>query len=103
MSAAVNNHMWIGGLSQFDYEVNEKWKIAGGGDYRYYKGEHYTEITDLLGGDYFINSQNLNAPTSMKGVGDKIEKYPYNKHRDGYVQWIGGFGQADSMSKGGVA
>ncbi|MGY8926528.1 MAG: hypothetical protein ACKVJC_04450, partial [Flavobacteriales bacterium] len=33
LSASVNNHMWIGGLSQFDYKANEKWNIAGGLDY----------------------------------------------------------------------
>ena len=97
LSASVNNHMWIGGLSQFDYALNDKWNVAGGLDYRWYKGEHYTEVVDLLGGDYFINESNLNAASNMKGVGDKIarEDRPYQNDREGFVQWAGGFGQAE--------
>ncbi len=97
LSASVNNHMWIGGLSQFDYKANEKWNIAGGLDYRWYKGTHYTEVRDLLGGDYFINSTDENSATPMKVVGDKISDpaKPYQNHRDGFVQWTGGFGQAE--------
>ncbi len=99
LSASVNNHFWIGGLSQFDYELNSHWEISGGLDYRYYKGEHYNVITDLLGGDYFINNQDQNAATPMKVVGDKIGRQPYHNHRDGLVQWAGAFGQAE-YSKG---
>ncbi len=97
LSASVNNHMWIGGLSQFDYKANDKWNIAGGLDYRWYKGTHYTEVRDLLGGDYYINASNFNAATPMKVVGDKIADAakPYQNHRDGFVQWAGGFGQAE--------
>ena len=97
MSASVNNHMWIGGLSQFDFKANEKWNIAGGLDYRWYKGTHFTEIKDLLGGDYFVATTDENSATSMKVVGDKISdaSKPYQNHRDGFVQWAGGFGQAE--------
>ena len=41
LTSAVNNHMWLGGISQFDYKATENWKISGGVDYRYYKGTHY--------------------------------------------------------------
>lgn len=95
LTASVNNHMWIGGLSQFDLKANEKWTVAGGLDYRYYKGEHYTEITDLLGGDYYVNNSDKNAISSMKKVGDKIAGQPYQNNRDGFVQWMGIFGQAE--------
>lgn len=99
LSASVNNHFWVGGLSQFDYEVNSDWKVAGGLDYRYYKGSHYTEVVDLLGGDYFINDSDENASTPMKVVGDKIAGQDYQHDRVGLVQWGGGFGQAE-YSKG---
>ena len=97
LSASVNNHMWIGGLSQFDYKLNDKWKMAGGLDYRWYKGTHYVEIKDLMGGDYFVSPTDLNSNTAMKVVGDKIAdgSKPYQNHRDGFVQWAGAFGQAE--------
>lgn len=99
LSAAVNNHFWVGGLSQFDYKMNADWNFSGGLDYRYYKGTHYYVITDLLGGDYFVNDQNQNAASPMKVVGDKIGRQPFHNDRDGLVQWAGGFGQAE-YSKG---
>ena len=97
LSASMNNHFWVGGLSQFDYKLNKKWNFSGGIDFRNYRGEHYTEVTNLLGGDYFINSSNQNAASPMKKVGDKIARadLPYQNHRDGLVQWLGGFGQAE--------
>ncbi|MDG1334387.1 MAG: TonB-dependent receptor plug domain-containing protein [Crocinitomicaceae bacterium] len=99
LAAAVNNHFWIGGLSQFDYKPNPNWNFAGGLDYRFYKGTHYYEVTDLLGGEYFVNNQDLNAESPMKVVGDRIGRQPYHNDRDGIVQWAGGFGQAE-FSKG---
>jgi iron complex outermembrane receptor protein len=100
LTASVNNHMWIGGLSQFDFKANDKWNIAGGLDYRYYKGTHYTEIVDLLGGDYYVSESNKNSTNARKFVGDKIADpaKAYQNHRDGLVQWIGAFGQAEYSS-----
>ncbi|MCH2231057.1 MAG: TonB-dependent receptor [Crocinitomicaceae bacterium] len=95
LMASMNNHTWVGGLSQFDYEFDSKLSFAGGLDYRYYKGTHYTEIVDLLGGDYFIDGSNKNATEIKLGVGDKIAKYPYQSDRAGFVQWAGAFGQAE--------
>lgn len=98
LTASVNNHMWIGGLSQFDLKANDKWTVAGGLDYRYYKGTHYTEVKDLLGGDYYVNNSDKNSVSAMKKVGDKIAGQPYQNSRDGYVQWMGAFGQAEYSS-----
>ncbi len=99
LTASVNNHMWIGGISQFDYDLNKYWNISGGLDYRYYRGEHYTELRELLGGDYWVNTQDKNDPDPMKVEGDKVGWQPYHNHRDGLVQWAGGFAQAE-YSKG---
>lgn len=99
LSASVNNHFWLGGLSQFDYEYSPHLSFAGGLDYRYYKGEHYNEVLDLLGGEYFVNTQDQNAESDMKQVGDKIGRQPWHNHRDGLVQWAGAFGQME-YSKG---
>jgi iron complex outermembrane receptor protein len=95
LASMVNNHMWIGGVSQVDYKINQYFNFAGGVDYRWYKGEHYTEITNLLGGDYFVNNQNQNVSTSMMREGDKIGWEPYHNHRDALMQWVGGFAQVE--------
>jgi hypothetical protein len=97
LTASVNNHFWVGYLGQVNYKMSEEWSFSGGLDYRNYKGTHYREIKDLLGGDYYINPSDLNATSSMKRVGDKIADAgkPYEDYRDGFVQWAGVFGQAE--------
>ena len=69
LTASVNNHFWVGYLGQLNYKMSEEWSFSGGLDYRNYKGTHYREIKDLLGGDYYVNASDLNATSSMKRVG----------------------------------
>lgn len=95
VTSAVNNHIWVGGISQFDYQANEHWKISGGLDYRWYKGTHYIELRDLLGGDYWVNYNNNNQISNMKVEGDKVGWLVYHDHRDAIEQWIGAFGQVE--------
>ena len=97
LTASINNHFWIGYLGQVNYKMSEEWSFSGGLDYRSYKGTHYREIRDLLGGDYFINPSNQNASSTMKRVGDRIADTdkPFQNDRDGFVQWAGVFGQAE--------
>lgn len=99
LTSSVNNHIWVGGVAQFDYKINDHWEISGGLDYRWYKGEHYVELRDLLGGDYWVNNHDKNAITNLKREGDKIGWQPYHNHRDALVQWAGAFGQVE-YSKG---
>lgn len=98
MTTSVNNHYWVGYLGQIDYTINKNWAFSGGLDYRFYRGEHYRAITDLLGGDYLINSADKNSPSDMKKVGDKIAEQPYEANRLGFVQWAGAFGQIEFSS-----
>ena len=65
--------------------------ITGGFDGRYYIGEHFKEVTDLLGGDYFLDDANINrAESTPLEEGDK-----YSYYNDGVVAWAGLFGQAE--------
>lgn len=95
LAASVNEHYWIGGLSQIDWKVADHFDIAAGVDYRNYVGIHYNEILDLLGGDYFINNANQNAASDMKTVGDRIARYDYQKDRKAFMQWAGSFAQVE--------
>lgn len=100
LTASVNNHFWVGYLGQFNYQMNDNWNFSGGIDYRNYKGTHYREVKDLLGGGYILNFSDENATSPMKRVGDKIadDDKPYEHHRDGKVQWTGAFGQVEYTS-----
>ena len=89
MRNAVNNHIWYGLLSTFDYKINEQFEVSGGIDLRSYKGEHYREVADLFGGKFYTDDGNQNeSDTIKKYEGDKIG---YNN--DGLVRWGGLFGQ----------
>lgn len=96
--SSVNNHFWLGYLTQFSYQHSENLSFAGGLDFRYYKGTHYQVIRDLLGGDYFVDASDKNSGDAMQQVGDKITLNPYNNHRDGFVTWGGMFGQMEYTS-----
>lgn len=97
--ASVNNHFWVGYLGQANYKINPNLEFSGGIDARYYRGSHYQEIKDLLGGDYYIDLSNKNAASPMKRVGDKIAKNLFNSDRDGLVSWFGAFSQLQYESK----
>ena len=88
--SSINNHYWYGALSTLNYQMNEEFTFSGGLDLRYYKGEHYREVYDLLGGDYVIDENNKRQHTQIKLVGDKI-----GYHNDGIVKWSGIFSQAE--------
>lgn len=88
--SSINNHYWYGGLSTINYQMNEEFTFSGGLDFRSYRGEHYREVYDLLGGDYVIDEDNKLQNTQIKRVGDKI-RY----HNDGIVKWSGLFSQAE--------
>ena len=88
-----NNHFWYGLLSTFSYKMDERFTLSGGADLRSYTAEHYSEITDLLGGDYVVdkgdkrNDYDADPSQAMKGKGDKV-----NFYYDGLVNWGGVFG-----------
>lgn len=91
--SSINNHFWYGALSTLTYRPTKYLSMSGGLDVRAYKGIHYREVYDLLGGDFFIqeaNNGNRNQTSNVKRVGDKI-----NYHNDALVRWGGGFGQVE--------
>lgn len=92
--ASMNDHIWYGILSSAQLKPKKDMMITLGFDARYYKGSHYREIYDLLGGDYLVNYSNLNGPTDkpsgVKHLGDTIGYYNV-----GLVMWGGLFAQAE--------
>jgi len=96
--SSINNHYWTGMLSTYNSQLNNYFDLAAGIDLRSYTGEHYREVYDLLGGDYYVGSTEEggknyignNSNQTMLREGDKIYY-----HNDGLVKWIGGFGQLE--------
>ena len=90
LRASRNDHVWVGALSVFNTKLTDNIDLNVGADYRWYVGEHFQEVTDLLGGQYFLSDDDINNPNRATQVGDKI-----NFHDKGYHQYIGGFGQIE--------
>lgn len=88
---STNSHDWYGLLSSFNTDLSEALKVTGGLDVRYYKGYHFEEIEDLLGGKYYIDNniayREKNVPLHK---GDKV-----NFYNTGEILWGGLFGQAE--------
>jgi hypothetical protein len=85
---SVNNHNWLGILSTLNYEFTRKWHLTAGLDTRHYKGEHYREVKNLLGGDYWYDSK-----FGAARVDDKIAYW-----NDGIVNYAGLFAQMEFTS-----
>ena len=90
LRSSINNHYWYGGLSTLNYQLTDKTSLSSGLDMRYYKGEHYREVYDLLGADYAIDASDGLQSSEVKRVGDKVG---YNN--DGIVKWSGVFSQIE--------
>ena len=62
LAADVNNHQWFGIVSNYNRQLNENLNFNVGFDLRDYKGEHYRQVTDLLGAPSIEHSGNVNYP-----------------------------------------
>lgn len=84
-----NDHFWVGLLSTLQYNLSERFTLSGGVDGRYYRGDHYRTVYDLLGGSYFRGTGNyrIDQPNTKLVEGDK---FVYDN--SGFVRWAGLFG-----------
>ncbi|MEH6534880.1 MAG: TonB-dependent receptor [Psychroserpens sp.] len=90
LRASRNDHNWFGILSTLKTDLSDDLVFLGGLDWRSYKGIHFREVTDLLGGQFIINEDNVNNPTGIARVGDKVSYF-----NDGHVGWLGAFAQLE--------
>ncbi|WP_370090522.1 TonB-dependent receptor [Ekhidna sp.] len=91
-----NNHDWVGLVSNFTKTIN-RLRVRGGIDLRYYRGEHYAEVFDLMGGDFILQENRFgdafNKLDTENAIGRKGDKTNY--FYDGIVNWYSLFGQAE--------
>ncbi len=85
-----------------NYKMNDKIAIDGGANYSYYKGRHYKEVNDLLGGQYYLDidkyaerdfpndpdmiDNDINNPDKVRHVGDVLG-YDYDMNQTKYSAW----------------
>lgn len=105
--ASMNYHNWYGVLSTLTARLNENITFVGGLDARYYKGEHFRRVENLLGADAYLSRSDINNPEnyitdeapadfgSFADDGYKNGNNVLNYWNDGLVSWIGLFGQVE--------
>lgn len=98
---SVNNHYWAGIVSTMNHKINQYLDLTLGLDARSYRGEHFREVRDLLGG-----SARYDAVNGLVGVHEYASNYGNVFHvtpvdqrvaydNDGLVKYAGLFGQAE--------
>jgi hypothetical protein len=97
--SSINNHRWYGFISGLDYKFSERTTLSVGIDGRSYKGEHYAEVTDLMGGRYTtVARARLNGDLNQDRLAKLYEGDKFGNIYDGIVRSIGGFAMAEYKS-----
>lgn len=87
----TNSHNWYGLISNFRQPLGQRFVLSAGIDMRYYKGFHFDEIEDLLGGSHFIdNSLAWRQPNVRLTKGDRVNSDYYSE-----IIWLGGYAQLE--------
>lgn len=105
--SSINSHNWFGVLANLSNELSENLTLDVGVDLRSYKGIHYRRVNDLLGGDAYLQTDNINnvpnpifretysAEPSFWVFSDIDEEQKIDYYNDGLVRWAGAFGQLE--------
>ena len=88
---SINRQNTYGLISKLNYDVSEELEVQFGIDWRTAGIEHAREVRDLLGGDYYVDFADDNAPDGkVVRLGDEIAYFNSTT-----VDWIGGFVQGN--------
>jgi hypothetical protein len=89
---SVNTQWTIGAISKAFYKTSDAFTLSFGIDARYAEIEHFREVRDLLGGDYYeFTGNEFEGPADYrKMLGDRID---YNNTNT--VNWLGGYVQGE--------
>jgi len=99
---SINRQNTYGLISKLHYDMSDDLKLQVGLDWRTAGIEHAREVRDLMGGDFYMDYADDNAPNGKKvGLGDIIAY-----HNETTVDWLGTFVQgnytADKLSAYGM-
>lgn len=106
MRASVNNHAWYGAVTNYNYDTLNGWTFNVGGDFRFYKGDHFRQLTDLLGlngwnvdlgsrpEDYVVSETfDPNPWAALFNYADEDQRVGYDYSEN--INYQGGFGQVE--------
>lgn len=87
---SVNNQWSYGLISKAYYKVSNDLNISFGLDWRTAEVDHYREVRDLLGGQFYADNSDQFNPNRQLQLGDKFNYFNTNT-----VDWIGGYLQGE--------
>ena len=88
---SINRQNTYGLISKLNYNVSDDLELQVGLDWRTAGIEHAREVRDLMGGEFYMDYADDNAPDGKRvGLGDIIAY-----HNSTTVDWIGGFIQGN--------
>lgn len=105
--ASVNNHNWFGVVSKYKREITDNIKISFGTDLRRYYGDHFRQVSSLLGrasyeqggstrfpdGISATTEYDANPWASIFDFADKGDRIAYNNAET--IRYAGVFGQLE--------
>ena len=105
LRSSVNNHAWYGAVSNFNHETETGWAFNVGADFRWYKGDHFRQLVNLLGlegrSENFAGNENhfvsatfdANPWAALFDYADSGERIDYDYSEN--INYQGGFGQVE--------
>ncbi len=106
--ASMNYHTWTGILSTFNTDLSSTLNLNVGLDARYYKGEHFRRVENLLGLDAYLARADDNNPSNFITTEDPADFGSFrtdtykdggnnvlNYYNDGLVGYVGLFSQLE--------
>ena len=109
---SVNNHNWYGFLTNLESAVSDNFTVNVGLDTRLYKGSHWQQLNDLLGlqgytdnfgydgvrGDDYVLNETFKADPWSALFDSASEGQRYSYDYSEFINYLGGFGQAEYSS-----
>lgn len=106
LRSSVNNHAWYGTVANYEYDTQNNFVFNVGADVRFYKGDHFRQISDLLGlqgriepiggrPDNYIVTETFDANpwAALFDYADKDQRIDYDYSEN--INYQGAFGQAE--------
>lgn len=105
LRASVNNHAWYGSVVNYEYDTLKNLTFNVGADVRFYRGDHFRQLTDLLGlqgrienfgGDEnhtVTETFNPDPWSALFNYADEGERVDYDYSEN--INYQGGFGQVE--------
>jgi len=106
MRASVNNHNWVGVVSNYETTLSETMTFSLGTDLRRYQGSHFRQVVDLVGAPAYTRRSHArftnreitetfdpNPWSALSGYASEDQRINYNN--DETIAYAGLFGQLE--------